>query len=63
MPSFCDYRNCHNLASSTWFGYCNENHYTRAQLDEAKERVKHLEEIIKKKEQALTKETVEDTKK
>jgi hypothetical protein len=30
MPSFCEYRNCHNLASSTFMGYCNEYHMNRA---------------------------------
>jgi hypothetical protein len=51
MPSFCEYRNCHNLASSTWSGYCNENHYNRAQLDEAKEHLRLLKEKMKKKEE------------
>lgn len=55
MPSFCDYRNCHNLASSTWSGYCNQNHYERAQLEEAKERVKQLEEAIKKRQEEVKK--------
>jgi 5-bromo-4-chloroindolyl phosphate hydrolysis protein len=48
MPSFCEYKNCHNLASSTWNGYCNEYHFLRAQLEDAKERVRQLEEKIKK---------------
>lgn len=30
MPSFCDYKNCHNLASSTYQGYCNAEHLNRA---------------------------------
>ena len=51
MPSFCNYRNCHNLASSTWSGYCNQNHYDRAMLLEAKEEVQRLEEQLKKKEE------------
>jgi hypothetical protein len=29
MPEFCKYLNCHNLASSTYDGYCNENHKKR----------------------------------
>ena len=62
MPSFCEYRNCHNLASSTWMGYCNEYHFQRAQLQEAKERVKQLEEAMKK-QQELSQVKVEDKKK
>jgi hypothetical protein len=30
MPSFCNYMNCHNLASSSYQGYCNQNHFERA---------------------------------
>lgn len=26
MPSLCEYRMCHNLASSSYQGYCNEDH-------------------------------------
>ncbi len=29
MPEFCQYLNCHNLASRTYNGYCNENHRKR----------------------------------
>lgn len=43
MPSFCDYKNCHNLASSTYGGYCNEYHYDRAKIQELKERIKSIE--------------------
>lgn len=43
MPSFCNYRNCHNLASSTYAGYCNQYHYDRAQILELKERIKAIE--------------------
>ncbi len=65
MPSsLCAYKMCHNLASSTWSGYCNQAHYDRAMLLEAKERVIELEEKLKKKEQqGLKQETVEDKKK
>lgn len=35
MPSLCDYKNCHNLASSTYNGYCNEDHYKRARQMES----------------------------
>ncbi len=36
MPAeFCDYKNCHNLASSTFGGYCNQYHLDRATKDEA----------------------------
>lgn len=62
MPSFCEYRNCHNLASSTWGGYCNEYHFLRAQLLEAKEKVKEVEEKLKK-QQELSQVKVEDKKK
>lgn len=34
MPSFCEYRNCHNLASSTYFGYCNQQHMDRGMKDD-----------------------------
>ncbi len=33
MPQFCEYRNCHNLGSSTYLGYCNENHFKRGLED------------------------------
>lgn len=29
MPEFCNYGNCHNLGSSTYQGYCNEDHQKR----------------------------------
>lgn len=29
MPEFCKYANCHNLASWTYQGYCNEEHRKR----------------------------------
>jgi hypothetical protein len=36
MPAeFCDYKNCQNLASSTFGGYCNQYHLDRATKDEA----------------------------
>ena len=34
MPQFCQYRNCHNLGSSTYMGYCNEYHFKRGLEDE-----------------------------
>jgi hypothetical protein len=34
MPSFCEYRNCHNLGSRTYLGYCNEDHLKRSMEDE-----------------------------
>lgn len=30
MPEFCQYLNCHNLASSTFGGFCNEYHLKRS---------------------------------
>ena len=30
MPSFCLYGMCHNLGSSSYQGYCNQNHMKRA---------------------------------
>jgi hypothetical protein len=30
MPQLCDYKMCHNLGSSQWYGYCTEQHYKRA---------------------------------
>jgi len=46
MPSFCEYRNCHNLASSTYMGYCNQYHYERAQILALKEKLKVKEESL-----------------
>lgn len=64
MPSLCAYKMCHNLASSTWSGYCNEDHYNRAMLLEAKQHIVELEEKLKKKERRGSKQvTVEDKKK
>ncbi len=63
MPSLCAYGMCHNLASSTWSGYCNQNHYDRAMLMEAKERVQELEEKLKKKQQQEMKQEKEEDKK
>ncbi len=37
MPELCRYRMCHNLGSSSFFGYCNKGHYEREKLDELKE--------------------------
>jgi hypothetical protein len=64
MPSLCAYKMCHNLASSTWSGYCNEDHYNRAMLLEAKQHIVELEEKLKKKERRGSKQvTGEDKKK
>jgi hypothetical protein len=30
MPELCNYGMCHNLASSNYQGYCNEDHRKRA---------------------------------
>ena len=54
---------CHNLASSTWSGYCNQAHYDRAMLLEAKQCVAELEEKLKKKEQQDLKPVKEEGKK
>ena len=43
MPSFCNYLNCHNLASSTYQGYCNEYHMKRAK--EIEPLMKIIEEV------------------
>ena len=29
MPKFCQYMNCQNLGSSSYSGYCNEDHMKR----------------------------------
>ncbi len=63
MPSFCEYKMCHNLASSTWNGYCNQNHYERAKLEEMKEQLQLLKEKIKKMEEEKKQEKEEDKKK
>ena len=34
MPSFCEYRNCQNLGSSTYMGYCNEQHFKKGLEDD-----------------------------
>jgi hypothetical protein len=39
MPSFCLYGMCHNLGSSSYQGYCNENHMRRAEYLEAKQKL------------------------
>jgi hypothetical protein len=36
MGKLCEYKMCHNLASSTWGGYCNEDHYKRGLKEEEK---------------------------
>ena len=38
MPSFCEYRSCHKLASSSFQGYCTQEHMNRATDDEFIER-------------------------
>jgi hypothetical protein len=43
MPSFCEYLNCHNLASSSFGGYCNEYHMKRA------EEIKPLQKIMEER--------------
>lgn len=62
MPSFCEYKMCHNLASSSWSGYCNQDHYERAELERVNEHLRLLKEKIKKR-QETKKELVEDKKK
>lgn len=39
MPSFCNYRMCHNLASSSYLGYCNQQHMERGLDLERKEAI------------------------
>ncbi len=34
MPEFCKYRNCQNLASSSFWGYCNKEHFERGLKDD-----------------------------
>jgi hypothetical protein len=34
MPSLCEYKMCHNLASSSYQGYCNEDHKKKANQQE-----------------------------
>ena len=60
MPSFCAYRNCHNLASFNWNGYCNEYHSIRAKILELKEQLEKLEEKAKKLQQETKQEKEED---
>jgi hypothetical protein len=43
MPSLCTYLNCHNLASPSFGGYCNEEHMKRA------EERRRLELLMEKK--------------
>ncbi len=42
MPSLCNYKMCHNLASSSYQGYCNEVHYKRALILDLKEQMSTL---------------------
>lgn len=42
MPSFCEYRNCHNLGSSSYQGYCNKEHMTRGLILELNQQVSTL---------------------
>ncbi len=55
MPSFCEYRNCHNLGSSSFGGYCNAYHMERGFELERKEAQKKREE--KKEEEKKQKES------
>jgi len=34
MPEFCNYRNCQNLASSSFQGYCNKEHFEKGLEDD-----------------------------
>jgi hypothetical protein len=43
MPSFCEYRNCHNLASSTYLGYCNQEHMDRGIKEDPEWSKKYLQ--------------------
>lgn len=42
MPYCCSYRNCQNLASFTYGGYCTQAHQERAEEDEFIERYREL---------------------
>ena len=46
MPSFCQYRMCHNLASSNYQGYCNKDHHTRGKILEFKEQISTLNATV-----------------
>lgn len=64
MPSFCEYRNCHNLASSTWSGYCNEVHFLRAQrLEYVGKLAENNARLMKLLSQQETKREKEEDKK
>lgn len=59
MAKFCEYRSCHNLGSSSFNGYCNEQHRIRGEKDEQKQ----LEEqIAAAKEKAAAKKDEGHTK-
>jgi hypothetical protein len=47
MPTFCEYGNCQNLASSAFNGYCNKYHWLRAQIKEKKDEMRKLEAEIR----------------
>ncbi len=58
MPSFCQYKMCHNLGSSTFLGYCNAYHMERGLEEERKEAQRKREEAAKEAEaKAKVKET------
>ena len=45
MPSFCLYRMCHNLGSSTFLGYCNQYHMEKGlELEKKEAEQKQIEE-------------------
>jgi hypothetical protein len=48
MPEFCNYRNCHNLASSSFQGYCNQQHFEKGFEDDI------LYKILEKNPHILT---------
>lgn len=59
--NLCGYRNCHNLASRVYEGYCSEEHMTRAlqdaavskrMMEEYERRKKLVESEAKRKEEA-----------
>ena len=37
MPDLCLYRNCHNLGSLIFEGYCSESHLARGRKDEGED--------------------------
>jgi hypothetical protein len=62
MPSFCDYRNCQNLASSSFGGFCSLYHFKRGQILVKRQQIAKLETEIKQLEEQIRTDELQDRK-